>query len=199
MSDSANVYSSQPIEELKTALTRFRGEGHETLSQAGREVQRTLDWLTERAQYWSGMVRRRQQEVERAQSALRACQSDPEANCSAYWQALLDAKERLARAEDNLHTVQRFGELVSTEANDYRRQAQRLDNMLGGELMQAVARLGLHIKNLETYEAEKRPQVANSNFGEAFVNSLAGLAGGNPETAGGIEVERGPEGIEGGI
>ncbi|MCS7039953.1 MAG: hypothetical protein NZP34_10145, partial [Caldilineales bacterium] len=70
---SAHVLSIQALAELKAAFTRFGHETQEALNAADIELRRTLDWLQERLNYWRNEVRRRQEEVNRAQAALDRC------------------------------------------------------------------------------------------------------------------------------
>ncbi|MFQ5856284.1 MAG: DUF6782 family putative metallopeptidase [Anaerolineae bacterium] len=163
---SANVLAIHALDELKGALARFGGEAREALEAAEREIRRTLEWLEERHAHWQREVRRRQEEVQRAQAALARCQAsgyyDREGryhppNCSAYEHALLQARRRLREAEAELQNVRQWSRQVQQTASDYQRQAQRLEAMLNDDLPKATALLDRKSTDLRLYTMVPAP------------------------------------------
>jgi hypothetical protein len=163
MSSSANVLSVRALEDLKAALGRFGGEAQELLNAATQDVRRTLDWLSERQGYWQGEVRRRQEIVVKANSALAACRAsgyrDPKTGayhqppCDAQWEAVRKAQAHLAEAEAELRNVHQWTRLAQQAATDYQQQAQRLATLLSNDLSKASALLGRSITVLQSYAA----------------------------------------------
>jgi len=162
MGEAANVQSLQALDDLKASLARFAGEAQEVLSAAAQEIQRTLDWLTERHNYWQAEVRRRQQAVAQARLALATCEtaasaasrSDVAATvvCAPFAEALRRAEARLREAEAELRNVQQWTRQVQQAITDYMRQGQRLVAMLNSDLPKAQAFLGRKRNDLERYQ-----------------------------------------------
>jgi len=159
---SAHVLSIQALEEFKGHLTRFNTQAQEVLNAAEIEIRRTLDWLQERLNYWRNEVRRRQEILAQAERALAACRAGGwydkngyyhEPPCTAQWEAVRRARTYLAEAESELRTVQEWTRLVERQAEEYRRQAQRLKAWLDGELPKANAFLERKITTLQSYVA----------------------------------------------
>lgn len=185
MSLSVNVLAIHALEELKGALARFGGEAREALEAAEREIRRTLEWLEERHAHWQREVRRRQEDVRRAQAALERCRAsaryDPQTgrhhvlDCSRYERVLREAQSRLREAEAELKNVREWSRQVQQAVVDYQRQAQRLATILNDDLPKATALLGRKSAHLHRYTMMtapsggegaiqgERPSVSNSD------------------------------------
>jgi len=162
MRPGANVRSIQTLEDLRAALSRFRGESQEALQSAELEIQRTLEWLTEAQNRWRREVRDRQESVRRAEAALARCQASGyrdrdghyhTPNCSVYEQALYTAQMRLREAQEQLGNVLRWVGIVEKAVDSYHTQARRFKNLLSSELPKGMALLGRKVGQLQAYLA----------------------------------------------
>lgn len=162
MSASAHVQSIQALDDLKGALSRFRGEAQEILGAAAQEIRRTLDWLQERLNHWQNEVRRRQEEVRRVAAVLARCQASGYTDrdgryhapdCTAYEHALRQAQARLQEAEAELANVRRWLAQVQQAVGAYELQARRLTSQLADDLPKADALLGRKSADLQAYLA----------------------------------------------
>ena len=73
MSSSANVRSIAVLEELKSALMRFKSDARGSLEIAEVEISRVRSWLQERLEYWQSELKRRRRQLEEAEAALAGC------------------------------------------------------------------------------------------------------------------------------
>jgi hypothetical protein len=173
---AANVLAIHALDELKAGLARFGGEAHDALSAAEQKIQRTLDWLQERANHWRNEVRRREEMVRQAEAALARCMASGyydrdghyhAPDCSAYENALLQARVRLREAEAELRNVQQWTQHVQQAVAEYQREAQRLAAMLGSDLAKASALLSNSADILRSYVAMSAPALGASSTPES--------------------------------
>ena len=162
----ANVRAIHALDDFKAALARFGGEAQGALNAAAQEIQRTLDWLAERANHWRNEVRRREEVVRQAEAALARCQAsgyrDPQGcyhapDCSVYQNALLQARVRLREAEAELKNVQQWTQHIQQAIAEYQREAQRLATVLSADLPKASALLVNSANILRSYAAMSAP------------------------------------------
>jgi|GEM_PF-1002918 hypothetical protein len=163
---SANVQAIHALDEFRGALARFHSDAQNGLTTAAQEIQRTLDWLQERANYWRNEVVRRQAAVNQAEATLARCQAsgyrDKDGyyhapDCSAYQAAVLQARVRLREAEAELRNVQQWTRLVQQAIAEYQREAQRLATTLGNDLPKARALLTNSSNILQSYATMSAP------------------------------------------
>lgn len=169
MSQSANLRSLQTLEDLKSALGRFRGEAQEALLAIEQEIRRTLDWLQERQNHWQHQVRRRQDDVHRAAAALARCQAsgyyDREGryyppNCTREEQVLRQAEVQLRQAEAELHNVGQWLRQVQQAVTDYQLHARRLRELATTHTEKSQTYLGRVITDLQLYLTVASPGTA---------------------------------------
>lgn len=163
-----DLRDSQTLNELSNALGRFANGVQECLSAADVEINRSLEWLTERVYHWQRQVERARQEVRRAEADLRRCQSSGyrdekgnyhAPNCSNEIHVLARAESQLRECENNLRTAQEWRSRVEQEVNDYQKVAIRLSELAGNHFEKARAFLNNATQN---YEAVR---VASSGLG----------------------------------
>lgn len=166
---SANVQAIHALDEFKAALARFNGDAQGALSATAQEIQRTNDWLAERANYWRNEIMRREATVRQAEAALARCQASGyydrdghyhAPDCSAYQSAVLQARVRLREAEAELRNVQQWTRVIQQAIADYQREAQRLATILGNDLSKARALLTNSANILQSYAAVSAPSSA---------------------------------------
>lgn len=154
----ANIRSIQAIEDLRAALTRYAGDARDAMRAADMEVRRALEYLQQRQLHWERQVRQCQDELERAQAAFQACRAQVyrDANGNVYIPPCTAEQARIARAQAALQTAQ--NELANASAwlhrveeaeREYRRQAQRMDAVLGNDVPRATASLGTALSHIE--------------------------------------------------
>ena len=148
MSLITHVRSIAALEALRLALLRFRDASHATMQGVEYELKRTFEWLRERQFYWSRELAMRGQQLARAESALRACLTGGDSDCSDLYSAVARARHRLHEAETELRTVETHLKRVEHAAEQYSLQARKLINNLQtnlpkgtGLLRQSVALL----------------------------------------------------------
>jgi hypothetical protein len=214
-----NVAAVESLEDLAAGLAAYRAEATAVLEAVHAEIQRTFQWLADRATYWRGEIHRREVVQQRAMSALRQCQNSGYTDrdghyhapdCSAYQTAVLHAQVAVADGKANLQSVQKWTELVQGGVASYQREADRLRTQLGDGLPRAIASLQRNVADLQSYLA-----ITTSSGGGPtstwipFFTSptpddnpanrqVAPVPGGGVEMRGGTELERGPESREGG-
>ncbi|MCX7840843.1 MAG: hypothetical protein N2559_15520 [Anaerolineae bacterium] len=165
-----NVQAIHALDDLRAALVRFASEAQSTLDAAQQEIQRTLDWLTERANYWRNEVTRREALVRQAEAALARCQASAYydsrtgrsyvPDCSAYQTALLQARVRLREAEAELQNVQQWTRHIQQAIAEYQREAQRLTVFLSNDLPKATTLLTNSANILRSYVATSPPSAS---------------------------------------
>ncbi len=160
MNTGANVHAIHVLEDLRSALVRFRTESQDALRVIEQETRRTLEFLAEAEARWKGEVQRREEVVRRAASALARCQAsgycDQEGryhppDCRAQEQALLRAKRDLAEAQAKLRAVREWIRLVQQTAEEYRKEARRLAGLLNEDLPKATGQLARKVAILQIY------------------------------------------------
>lgn len=171
MSISARVRSIPVLEEWKGALKRFAGDTQQILQAANLEIQRTEDWLRERANHWHHKVEESRDEVERAKRDLEDCREDSENDCSEEEDTLIESKHRLRKAEEELENVRRWTQQVGEVVAIYRAQAYRLNGFINKDLSQANAFLGRIISELQAYVQVQQPIVPAGVSGEAYAQT----------------------------
>lgn len=158
------------VEELRSALGRFRKEAQETLTAVQHEVSRTQTWLRERHDYWQRereqarrAVDQARREVRRAAGALSACLAwrDSEGrgrSCSAEAAALRAAEDELRRAEARLRTaeaelqnVKQWMARVEEAVGQYAVRARGLTDLVKSGLPHAESFVGFKIADLRRY------------------------------------------------
>ena len=105
------------------------------MQRSAEEVQRSLArWAAERS--------KAQQEVTAASRALSACLAERDADCGAEENALDDARDRLATAEENLAAARRCQGRLQAATGQFRRELAVFRSHLHGELAAGAAFLG---------------------------------------------------------
>ncbi|MBD3308373.1 hypothetical protein GF339_18200 [candidate division KSB3 bacterium] len=176
MSEQVHVQSIQALVELRSSVGQFRQESLQSLDVINKEIRRFEDWLLERQRYWQYQIEQAQEMLYYAQRALEECQAsgyyDEDTgryhapNCSGYEMQVAEAYRRLRQAEEELHNVMHWKNLVGQAVHDYQRQARRLADQLNHTLPQAGAFLGRKLATLEAYRAEHAP-TAGQDIGTA--------------------------------
>lgn len=171
----------QTLIDLQSALARFASGAQEALRPVEPEINRTLEWLRERINYWRREVERARQAVARAEADFQRCQArgfrDMDGryyppDCSRERQALAQALARSHECESNLQAAQVWRSRVEQTADEYRREARRLSDLASGHTEKAQAFLG---RAAEKYEEVKSAASGVGGVG-MVLSGLIGLA-----------------------
>jgi chromosome segregation ATPase len=161
MNQSAQVHSTEKLQELHAALARFRVQGQSALDNAAREIQRTLDTLHDLLRHWQGAVHERREDVNRARAALshyRGLHRGEHVGGSEL-EAQLHTAQRLVReAEARVDKVRHWQRYLPEAIRDYEGPARQLAAFLDTDLRQALAVLEGKIASLASYLAVTPPQ-----------------------------------------
>jgi hypothetical protein len=155
MSQSARVESVEALESLRTALAKFAVVAQGALGSAASEIQRVLDGLAARLDWWQAQVVRWQEEVSRAKAALaqRRWGHDNGRGSGATDQeiALEEAKRRLREAEAKVALVRRWQRVLPEAIKEYEGAARQLAGMVEADVRQSLAILDTKSAALEEY------------------------------------------------
>lgn len=174
MSSEVNVHSIAALEELRSALMRFKDEAQIALTTMALVIERTRAWLQESLQRWQGELRRRQRALEEAQAALKACLVMAAAasigsggyaavDCSPLEVKVSQAKRRVEEAEQEIRTIQYFIKATEEAVASYQKQANRLNNSLENELLKGAALLSRSVSILSSY-ASGSPTSSSTSY-----------------------------------
>jgi len=173
---SANVHSTQALQELKAALQQYSAETQAAMTAANAEIQRTQAWLAERLAHWQRECRQREAVVREAATLLARCQAtrdrDRPIDCSRYAEALRQAEGRLREAVAELQTVQRWMGQIQQSVQQTELQMRRLVVAVAHELPKANALLEGMLGALAGYSAIS---VAGSGLGAGQAASISVL------------------------
>lgn len=151
----ARVYSVEVLKEVKAALSEFAESVAQTLTSVDADINRVSQWLTQdRPAYWKAQVRRREEEVAKAQAAImrKRIIAAPEPASVVEEQKLLDrAKRRLAAAQRKLENVRRWGPVWEREALLYKTACRGLAEAVHRDMPAAAARLDAMMESLDAY------------------------------------------------
>jgi len=162
MGNQAKVLDPGIFDELKAALAKFESEAGDSVRSAERAIQETRDWLEERVGHWNSEINRRKQEVQRAQDALKRCQSSAQSSdnqgkkeqkkdCSAETQAVVQAKRALEEANANLKVAKKWKDDLANLEPGFRAKAQGFQQSLNSQVSSASKGLISVQRDLERY------------------------------------------------
>jgi hypothetical protein len=152
---SARVHSVQTLKDVKAAVAEFTDAVVRTLASVDADINRVQQWLTQdRPAYWNAQVRRRQDEVVKAQTDImrkRIIAAPEPASVVEEQKALDRAKRRLASAQQKLQNVRRWAPVWEREALLYKTACRGLAETVHRDMPRAGARLDSLMTSLEEY------------------------------------------------
>lgn len=146
MRPGADVRSISSLQELDAALARFSARALDTLDAVEPEIQRRLEILEERREYWM-------HEVEYWQSAYEGAEDEEERSEAAY---------RLQEAKEELSNVRHYQKRVEECYRNYRRHAEQLRELCTRYTAKARAFLQKKIAELNEYVATQLSGISDS-------------------------------------
>ena len=161
MAERANITSIEVLEDLRSALLRYRERVLRALDDVGGEVKRTREWLADdRRVAWEAEVRRGERRLGQAEAELMTSRlSALKDDHSVQQLAVKKARRMLEEAEGKLRAVRKwnreFDALVEPAARPLEALRERLDH----DFPKAVATLDGMIAALGDY-AGREPGAA---------------------------------------
>ncbi|HEY1922011.1 MAG TPA: hypothetical protein VGG44_04540 [Tepidisphaeraceae bacterium] len=157
MSTGAHVDSTDSIRDFRVYLTKFQEGASLALGDADSDVNRAARWLEgEGLNYWMAMVRKRQEEVAKAEEAFRFKRLYKDASGSMpsaveEQKALQIAKRKLAETQEKLANVKRWTRQLQKEVVIYRGGVSGFANTVSSGVPAAIAHLGVTLDHLDKY------------------------------------------------
>ena len=153
MPERARVTSLEVIESFRAKLIIYREKAGRVLDEVSDDVTRTRLWLqTDRPAHWREIIRRRSQELERAQQELFSAQLSGLRDASYVQQAAVQKARRAIReAEEKLKLVKQWHRQYDQRVEPLGRMVEKLRHQLGHDLGLAVAKLNEMTKTLTAY------------------------------------------------
>lgn len=192
MSTSARVESTDAIKEFRIYLTKFQEKATLALGDADSDVNRVSRWLEgEAMNLWTSTIRKRQEELLKAEEAFRFKRLYKDASGSTpsaveEQKAVQVAKKKLADAQEKLANVKRWNRQLQKEVVLYRGGVSRFANQVASGVPAAIAQLGTTLDHVEEYLG-----IAAAQSGQGVTE--ARVAGGIGSEAGGPSMARAAE------
>jgi hypothetical protein len=133
------------LHELDVALARFAAKALEALDAVDPEIQRRLDFLEERSQYWMDEVQECQRVYEEADDEERS-----------------DASYKLEEAKEELRRIRHYQKRVEEYYRNYRRETEQLRELCTRHTATARAFLQRKLAELNTYVAAQPSDASDS-------------------------------------
>jgi len=156
MSQGAQVHSIAVLSQLRAALLKFGDEAAAAMTEMNRAAARTLDWVADdQAKHCKAQVRRGQDQVAAARTALARCQSSKvfgqTPSCREEQVALAAAERRLVESQEMVRTVQRWRTIVEHAIGEYQGRVRPLSTKLERDIPRAAAALARMGESLDGY------------------------------------------------
>jgi hypothetical protein len=158
----ARIQSVEALKDVKAALAEFTEAVTQILTSVDADINRVSQWLSQdRPAYWKAEIRRREDEVARAQSAImrkRIIAAPEPASVVEEQKALDRARRRLAAAQKKLENVRRWAPIWEREALLYKTACRGLAEAVHRDMPGAAARLDSMMESLDVYLSMLPPQ-----------------------------------------
>jgi len=156
MDTQVQVGSIDVFRDFRATYSKFGDSARNTLVAAELEIRRMLDWLEkDQVAYWKAEIRRREEKVNEAQTALhRKRITAAFGNVAADSEEILmlrRAQAKLAQAEEKLKEVKQWYITVEQAVQEYRGPVQQLGNILDSGVPKALATLDRMTDTIEGY------------------------------------------------
>lgn len=188
MSKQARIHSIETLKDVKAAVAEFCESVAQTLASVDADINRITQWLhQDRPAYWKREVRKREEDVAHAQSAImrKRIISAPEPASIVEEQKVLNkARERLGAAQKKLEAVRRWGPIWEREALLYKTTCRGLAETIHRDMPAAAARLESMMNSLDAYMRVAVPQTDGISLADLAVDPEAGPADPGPGDGG---------------
>jgi len=157
MSTAARVDSTDAIKDFRMYLTKFQESASLAIGDADSDVNRAVRWLEgEGLNLWMSTIRKRQEELAKAEEAYRFKRLYKDASGSMpsaveEQKAVQIAKRKVADAQEKLANVKRWTRQIQKEIVLYRGGISRFANTVSSGVPAAIAHLGATLDHLDKY------------------------------------------------
>lgn len=138
------------LSNLQAELSQFNHGANEVLADVARGISDAKEFLNSRMSYWNAELRRRE-------SALKACQSDDERNCSAEAAAVREAQVAIEK-------IRAMNSRLEQAEGEYMPNHNRLNQLMNRKISKAKGNLQRTIEKYQDYLA----QVSLSQRGSGY-------------------------------
>ena len=154
---AAYIDSPDVIKELRRHYTAFDQAARNALMGCSSDVRSTVEWLkTEQRSYWSAQLRKRDEELNAAQSEHSQAKwasgrGDLRTSGVEELRALQRAKRRKEEVEQKLQVIQRWAGLLDPQVRKLMGPVHALSILLDKNTPRILARLDQMLENLQEY------------------------------------------------
>jgi hypothetical protein len=174
MSKQARIHSIETLKDVKAAVAEFCESVAQTLASVDADINRITQWLhQDRPAYWKREVRKREEDVAHAQSAImrKRIISAPEPASIVEEQKVLNkARQRLGAAQKKLDAVRRWAPIWEREALLYKTTCRGLAETIHRDMPAAAARLESMMTSLDAYMRVAVPQTDGISLADLAVD-----------------------------
>ena len=162
MSGSAQVRSSESIEQFRAALAKFESRAQDALDTLATELRRASNWLEHDCPaHWKRQAKLGEDAVHQAKLDLERCLIFPVAGerpaCREERAALKKAQQRVEYCREKNERVKHWSRQLHHELFEYEGRIGQLQRLLETDLPKARARLQQIVRRLDEYRIEKPP------------------------------------------
>ncbi len=156
-SEGADVRSIDAIDRFRVSVVEFIDAGRVSISEADSDLDRNIIWLErEQAPHWIRQIRKRQELVTRAKSALyrkqtQSSASDGRASVVDEKVALQRALRRLEEAQSKLKATRKWMRRLDQQRITFKAAMSGFSVAVDHDLPHAVGLLKQRTENLESY------------------------------------------------
>lgn len=134
MSQPLHINDYEVLRNFHDALKRFDEKTQGNIDSIQMEIQRTLEWIDERVQYWRSKIEYAENSMDDARHDLRRCESNSDddgyADCRYEEDALQNAEYEFEECLRNLETAQQWRITLENAIEEYYKQTPRFRNLV---------------------------------------------------------------------
>lgn len=162
MAGSANVSSTDAIQQFRSAVIAFQDEARTCLTALDHQLRQIMLWLEQdRPNFWKREIETCMREMTSARVRLHQCRmrrmGDFRPSCIEEVKDLEKAKQQLELAQKQLPLIRRWHAEASHEANEFRGRASQVTQAVERDLPSLLALLAFSLQKLEEYAAVTVP------------------------------------------
>lgn len=153
MPEKAHVSSTDAIQEFRSSLVVYVSKARPTLEEVSAEVLRVKMWLqNDQRMALEGLMRRRQRELDSAQSALSSARiASLRTDSSAEQLAVQRARRALEEVENKLKRLKHWNREFDSRVEPLLKQLDKLHTTLSNDLLLAINHLARMVETLSAY------------------------------------------------
>jgi hypothetical protein len=163
MAIRSNVTSVEAIESFRASLIVYIAKARAAVEEVSSDVGRTRTWVQYHQRvFWDEEVKKRKQRLEEAQQILLSSKMSKLRQVSATEQmAVAKAKRALEESEGKLRLIKKWDREIETQTDPLVRQMEKIQGVLGDDMVKAVAYLTQIVETLSAYMQSVAPSVTD--------------------------------------